>query len=466
VADALAAKDFEIVVTCSVEHRPMIVDRRLCMSIGLTCFSGLAKAVSTALEPRAALAQALQRQDLRAIKTAVIDFNETLGARRGVPETADRHTQIPFDAPRLTPAQAVASMPAAAAYIAQNRWWRIGLDPTRLSNALREPASAIVGLLAFSRVSKAMSLDGRVNKATDPRATASAHGQYLDAARQAGDFLLWAQSQAGSGVFPFPANRGNTNSAAFRSAGRQLARAEKSGLSNIVKNGWAIDDLDDGGLQFDNGECGIAIFELYDATQEKQYLDAALRSAAWAMQRPLVANWNYNSFSVRLLVRAYMATADGSFLDSAMRKSSLGVIPGQLTQGENTGRWGDPHNARPTYHYIMLHSLAELVAAMHKAKLETSAPSDNVIHALRLGLVARNVDFLPNGKGAVTKETAMAALLKVNSVFAGDIDFLRTTQSAEALDGLTKLVSSQFRRGLAPLAPGAWGLFVEHLAAP
>jgi hypothetical protein len=423
-----------------------------------------ANAAGAVREQRAALSEALAKQDPYQIKNAVTVINESLGKKQGVPETPDQYIRIPFEAPMLSKAEAIGSMPAMEAYIAQHRWWRIGIDPTKLSSPLREPASAIIGLLAFSRVWQKVTVGSQAVIPLDSKKPTPSSDSYLDAAREAGDFLLWAQTQAGSGVFPFPASQGNTNSAAFRSAARQLARAEKKGLANVIKNGWAIEDDGDGGLQFDNGESGVATFALYEATQDKKFLDAAVRSAEWAMQRPLVANWNYNSFSVRLLARAYLVTGNKSFLDSAKQKAMLGVIPGQLTQGENKGRWGDAHNARPTYHYIMLDSLAELVSAMRKAGVDNDSASDSVINALRLGLTARNQDFLPIGKGAASKETAMHALLTVNSVFAGDGEFLRVTHSRDALDGLTKLVSAQFRRGLAPLAPGAWGLLVERLA--
>jgi hypothetical protein len=298
-------------------------------------------------------------------------------------------------------------------------------------------------LLAFSRVSGA------------------SKNTHIKAAREAGDFLLWAQNGAGTGVFPFPASRGKSTSAAFRSAERQLARAEKKGL-DVVKNGWAVEDTDDGGLQFDNGECGLAMFALYEATQDKKYLDSALRSAEWATRRPLVVNWNYNAFSVRLLARAYLVTGRQSFLDRATQKALLGVIPGQLTSGDNKGRWGDAHNARSTYHYIMMDSLGELMRAMREGKTDKTSEADAAMNALRLGLIARNRDFLPAGKGATTKETAMLALLNVNRVFANDADFMKATQSHEALEALSKVVSEQYRRGSMPLAPGAWGLFVEH----
>ncbi|MGL5004936.1 MAG: hypothetical protein ACRDAM_18505 [Casimicrobium sp.] len=405
----------------------------------------LVEADAVAKPQRATLERALAQNNRAAIKNVVAAINEDLGDLRGVPEVADRYVRIPSHAAPLTRAEVMGSIAKAAAQIEQGRWWRVGLDPTQLSRPLRQPASAIIGLLAFSRASDAPG---------DP---------YVIAAREAGDFLVWAQNEAGTGVYPFPASRGKSTSAAFRSAERQLARAEKKGLDNIVRNGWAIEDTDDGGLQFDNGECGLAMFALYEATRDKKYLESAMRAASWAASRSLVVNWNYNAFSVRLLARAYLVTGQQSFLDSATQKALLGVIPGQLTSGNNNGRWADPHNARPVYHYIMMDSLAELIAAMRKAKVDNTAAADDVVSALRLGLIARTRDFLSTGKGATTKEAAMLALLNVNTTFANDADFLRITQSRAALDGLTKLVSSQARRGRMPLAPGAWGLFVEHV---
>jgi len=56
----------------------------------------------------------------------------------------------------------------------------------------------------------------------------------------------------------------------------------------------------------------------------------------------------------------------------------------------------------------------------------------------------------------------MEALLVVHRVFAADASFLRDTHSAAALDALGRLVSAEFRRGQAPLAPREWALFLAH----
>ncbi len=101
--------------------------------------------------------------------------------------------------------------------------------------------------------------------------------------------------------------------------------------------------MDDGGLQFDNAECGVALLELYELTKEPKYLDAAKKAADWALARPLVSNWNYNSFSAYLLVRTYRVTGDKKVSRCGDEEGVARRDPGQLTEGKYAGRWHDPH---------------------------------------------------------------------------------------------------------------------------
>jgi hypothetical protein len=378
--------------------------------------------------------------ELAAIRAEVTAYREKIGAKAGVPEVPDKFIAIPRDARWLTAAEAQGAFAKMHGKLAQLRWWKIGLDPAKLTHALREPAAVASGCVHAVRAD----LDGA------PRSLAFA--------REAGDFLVWAQTEGGTGVFPFPAVRGETRDKAFVAADRFLARAEREGrLAEVVHRGWAVDDITDGGLQFDNGEAGIAMFELYAATKEEKYLRSAQKSADWAAARPLARNWNYNSFSVALLAEAFRATGERRYLDAAVHKARVGVIPGQLTDGPHAGRWVDAHNARPAYHYIMMRGLAQLATVL---------PNDDptraeIMRALTLGLKTRNAEILD--RGAANKEKAMEALLIVNRAFAGETAFLRESHSAAALDALGKLVSDQYRRGAAPLGPREWGLFLEFV---
>jgi uncharacterized protein YyaL (SSP411 family) len=277
-------------------------------------------------------------------------------------------------------------------------------------------------------------------------------------AKDAADFLIWAQEKAGAGCYPFPAARGTSQARAMEVATRFLEKAEKAGkLDTVVRNGWAFDDTGEGGMQFDNGECGVAMLDLYELTKDPRYLESALKAADWALARPLCTNWNYNSFSVRLLARAFALTGDGKYLDAATKKARLGVIPGQLTDGPRAGRWMDAHNSRPAYHYIMMCALGQLAAAMppsHEHRQE-------IVRSLSLGLKARNAEMVSHG--VMNKDHAMEALLLVNRAFAKDETFLRETKSAEALRTLALLVSDEAHLGKSPLSPGGWGQFLEFI---
>ncbi len=373
------------------------------------------------------------------MRACVADARRNSGEGAGVPEVDDAFQPIPKDGTWLTAAEARGAIDAMPRRIDALRWWKVGLDPTTLEHPLREAAAVISGCVHASR------------------ARPEAEGALLERARAAAEFLMWAQERAGSGVYPFPAVRGDFQEAALAAADRFLRRAEKEGrLGQVVRNGWAFEDGGDGGLQFDNGEAGVAMFELYEATREKAFLDSATRAADWALTRPLVPNWNYNAFSVFLLAKASAVTREARYLAAAVKKARLGVIPGQLTVGPNAGRWIDPHNARPAYHYILLRGLAALAKALPK----DDAARPEVVGALSLGLEARNQDFL--ARGAPTKDKAIEALLLVRREFADDDPLVRNTRSKEALDALGGLVSAQARRGQEPLGPRAWGEFLEE----
>jgi hypothetical protein len=398
----------------------------------------LAKAPSPSAE---LLRTALQKEDPELIRAAVSAAREELGDKAGLPEIADKYIPVPKDAQLLSPAEARRGFSKDFTALEKMVWWKIGIDPRTVTAPLRGPASVLSGNVATVRAK----LDGAERS--------------LAMAKDAAEFLMWAQQQAGAGLFPFPAARGPSNQRAMQAATRFLDLAEKAGkIDSVLRNGWAFEDLGDGGLQFDNGECGVAMFELHDLTKDTRYLDSARRATDWALGRPLCPNWNYNSFSVQLLAKAFAITGEAKYLDGAIRKARLGVIPGQLTDGPRVGRWMDPHNTRPAYHYIMLRALAELVAVMPQEHPDRAA----VLGALALGLKARNSEIVT--RGVMTKDKAIEVLLLVNRIFRNEDAFLHATQSREALQTVSLLISSGAARGKAPLSPGEWGQFLESIA--
>jgi hypothetical protein len=227
-------------------------------------------------------------------------------------------------------------------------------------------------------------------------------------------------------------------------------------LDTMIRNGWVIDDHGDGGLQFDNGLCGVAILELYAATKDERYRRAVKAAADWAVHQPVVPNWNYNSFSVYLLAKAARSTGERRYLESAKQKARLGVYPGQLTDGPYKGRWADPHNARPNYHYIIVRGLASLIAAMD----DNDADRPTAISSLRLALRARNRDFVEHG--IMSKDAALEALLLLKMEPKLRIPELGGCSTDEAIGVLERAVTAEYRSDRLPLAPGVWGGLLEY----
>lgn len=386
------------------------------------------------------LRAALQGADAAAIGEAVARVREELGDRAGLPEVKDAYRQPSKDAVVLTAAEARRAMVPLWNRVPRLVTWRQGMDPTTLSVPLRAPAALLAGVVAMQRAR----LEG--------------HERAWPWALEQADFLLWAQEQAGAGCFPFPAAKNTSSAQAMRVGTRFLERVAAAGQwEQTVRHGWAFEDHGDGGLQFDNGEAGVAMLELYEWTRDERHLRSGLRAADWALSRPLCPNWNYNSFSVHLLAKAHQVTREPRYLEAALQKALLGVIPGQLTDGPQAGRWMDPHNARPAYHYLMLSALASLA---HELPVE-QAQRAVVWKALERGLLARNREMVKSG--VMTKDKAVQCLLLVNRLFAEDEAFLVATQSGEALEVLLRLVSEEARSGKLPLDPRSWGEVLEWL---
>lgn len=383
------------------------------------------------------LSAAQKAEDEAAVKAAAKKAVELLADQAGLPEVADEFRPVPGDAKPLAAEELATAFDPYVGFIERQKWWVVGLDPAKTNHAPRELAAVIEGCLA-ARVASPKGADG-----------------LLKIARDAGDFLVWAQERAGTGVVPFPAVR-DGKGRPFEVAERFYRQAEADGkLDRVITNGWAVEDFDDGGLQFDNGLAGAALVRLFEATRDEKYKKAALRAADWAAKRRVVTNWNYNSFSVFLLAEAYRVTGEAAYLDAARKKARLGVLPGQLTAGPRAGRWADAHNARPAYHYIMVRSLAALAAVLPRDDRDGPA----VVESLRLALKARNPDFR---KGVANADSAVEALVRVKALPPHVAEKLAGCGTDEALDTLERYAAAGFRAGRGALGPGAWGQLLEY----
>ena len=299
--------------------------------------------------------EALAAKDAEATRKAVKEAVDILGPWAGNPEAATRYFP-PIDQ-SLFPVATVRER-----WITEIDRGKRGLpwlknptgDPNRMQAGLREAAWPLDALARTAMLFPE-------------------HREELTViVRQGADWLVGLQHS--SGVFPFPVGPGLNPR---EKVGHIVARAMKE-HPEIVVDGWISDDAADGGLQFDNGLCGRALVSAWELTHDKKYLEAARKSGDWAMSRPLVSNWNYNAFSVGLLARLATATREGKYLDAAVEKAQIGVLPGQMA----TGRWFDAHNACAVYHNILMRELLELLHALPEDHPFRPTVSDAVTRGL------------------------------------------------------------------------------------
>jgi hypothetical protein len=213
-------------------------------------------------------------------------------------------------------------------------------------------------------------------------------------ARRAGDYLLRAQAEAGAGLFPFPAWRGNSTDRMHRLSERFLSQAERQGrLGEVTRNGWVFSDFQEGGLQFDNGLAGEALIRLYERTGDKRYLAGAEKAAKWTLAQPLSHNFNYNGFAALLLANVSRVTGNKTDLEAALHISKRGAISGQWQGGDDAGNWIDPHNKRLNYRYLMMRQLL----AVHEAASQSGTPDADIANSLALGLASLERQQRENG---------------------------------------------------------------------
>lgn len=228
-------------------------------------------------------------------------------------------------------------------------WWELRDPPT--GDKARSPLRSAAALLRGA----AMAIAARPDQAEIYRR----HGEL------AASYLILAQNQGGNGVYPTPAWEGDASSRVSTLTDRFVKRARRDGvLDKVVRNGWIVDDRGAGDLQFDNGLSGEAILAWRFVSPKLDYIASAERSGDWVIAQPLSTNFNYNGFSAAFLAALGQATGDARYLDEAVARVRLGVLPGMIQDGPFTGHWIDPHNERLVYRLIMIRQLAAVAAAL------------------------------------------------------------------------------------------------------
>jgi hypothetical protein len=188
----------------------------------------------------------------------------------------------------------------------------------------------------------------------------------------------------------------------LRSQGARIVEEGRARGMKMVENGWIIEDLGDGGLQFDNGLCGTAMVLVYDALGDQKYLDSAKRCGEYVKRIPVVRNWNYNAFSARFVAYLYGVTRDKRTLDVLAEKLDLGVLPGMM---EN-GRYFDAHNAKTVYHLIIIESLlaaSQVMPKEHPVYEETLRASKKTIENLAQEVLAVGPNHLDRSLGVFSR---------------------------------------------------------------
>lgn len=320
-------------------------------------------------------------------------------------------------------------------HVDRHSWWlKPPEDPANMPQPLRAPANVVQGMVDFASVDSGN------------------RDEYLQRAQQAGDFLAQSWEDAG-GRFAFPDWRG-VDSHLGRIAAQVMDFAAQHGLEQkMLTNGWIAADPGDGSLYFDNGLAGEALLDLHMATGQQAPLDMAIAAAEWAMQMPLVPNFNYNAFSVVLEARVAPQTSNHAMMQDALERLELGVVSGMYTDGVRVGRWVDEHNDRIVYRMIMARALVLAIDAADAMGADVGELPD----LTRLALMAIDAEI----SAAANVPNPESAIRLYCSVAGSDGDFSLPRSAARIAAVAVEQVNARELR----IAPASMGCFLRTLAA-
>ena len=373
----------------------------------------------------AELARAQRQGDEAAVNRLAAEAIKLLGSRAGYPDRPETYfAPSSFQRPSLDVAKAFEKHRLR---LERETFWHWSGTPDR---PLRDVASVVSGCLAARR------------------AGCERADELLALAIDAAEALSLAMQQGGRGMYPFPYHP-TAAGAEFEVARQFYRKAQAAGrLNDVLVNGWFVDDLGEGHLQFDNGLCGVAVAELGYETSSLDWLGDARSAAAWAAWRASVPNWNYNSFSAALLAQVAQAALPAAF--------RLGVRPGQIAAPHpRAGRWFDGHNARLVYHYVLCRNLVWCAAGLPRQSSERA----EVVAVLRAAWRAVNPEFVQRGIAHLETPLEALALAKLR---------LSDEERAgcyvdEAFEVLAREAVVRFARG-SLISPAPWGYLLEVLS--
>jgi hypothetical protein len=400
-------------------------------ALGIPCLT----AADTA-EALKALAAAQAAKDLPGVEAAVKLGIAALADKVGVPEEASEFVEPDEEVKPLAADQVPELFNQPLAYIREHAWWKEARQGADCQAPLRAVASVVEGCLAA-------------------RAAGCEHPEELLAeAKAAADFLVFAQKAGGRDNFPFPGWRGKRGKLGAL-AEKFLSKAEAAGkVEEVLHDGWIVDDLKAGDLFFDNGLAGAALLAMYEATKDEVYLASARKAGEWAMTRPCVPNWNYNSFSIHLLANLHRVTGDAKYLTAAKEICRLGILPGQLKEGPLAGRWVDPHNAKLVYHFIILRGLISLLTELP----ETDADRPTITQALTAGLKVRNAEII--AQGGTSPDTTLEIYCRLLSDRPRFGEIIAQTETEAAAKMIFRSVVEEFKNEHPTVSPGSWGRYL------
>ncbi|MCF6325421.1 MAG: hypothetical protein L3J89_14070 [Gammaproteobacteria bacterium] len=174
-------------------------------------------------------------------------------------------------------------------------------------------------------------------------------------------YLVKAQLEAGTGVFPFPAD---VNNPEFGAAVRDLI---SSRCRTCIVNGWVIrlpgQQIEH--LYFDHGYALVTLSRYHINSNNNNVL-AALRAAAnWILDKPIANNIHYNSALIKGLSYAYKATNDARYREHARTLHRYGVYSGFLSvNGKLQAYARDEYNAQLEFHGYIVSGMMALLSIL------------------------------------------------------------------------------------------------------